>query len=1037
MAKNFQANVDLNVKYENASKQVSNFLNKTQLEMKTKIEKEFSKVKVKGAEKLEKILSHIGTAKMPMNVYQQFFDTMSQKAVDAGNAIANKYNKALDELAIKHNDAKRVTKGFREEANQLVEQLTSELPEASRKFQNEVVYTARKVQEETNRIGKFSKALEGFANKVKIYLSYKMINTVFQGVRELTNAAVNLETEFANIQAITSSSDETMEKLRDTILRVGEASKYSTEEIAKSTVMLGQAGLSAEEINNVLETTTQLAAATGTELSSSVDLMTSVLAVWGINSEEASHLADVMVTGMNRSKATLDTFRMAVQYAGATAANLNISFEEMAAVAAAASNAGLKASVVGTGLRAAMAELISPTKKASDGLKALGLNSSDVDIKTRGLIPVLQSLKDAGFDASSAYEILGRRAATFVLAAQGQLDKINELEIAFTEQGATLKAYNTQMETVSAQTTALGNTIKAIASDVLDSIGWMIIGFLKKMNEVLQDIRKFFGDEAKINFEETRMRLEGDLRSTSAFDKFLNRIKKGLKDDTASGEKLNKVIDAINRQFDKNIDYVGSTEKIADAWERVSGAIKSIDEDKLKQLDVEKNKRRFGIYKQAYQNQNNKFFKIDSEGMSGALKIEEYLRKHEGDASAIEDRINNFIKEGRESDAEKLKKALSVARKAIDVTKKSTSLIGMDLLEEDSGTTSGSSSLKGNKPDKTLDSATKKLEKYKAKSQILFEEYKKATGNLFDQVQEGTVTVAKADEETNGAISDMLYLKKVQDMTLADFNKMNEVDLQKLNDQIKKIKENLELTQETSKGFWDGVNDYIDKTKEQYTTAALGETVASDFADGMTNAIYSVSSGTKSMKDAFSDMTRSILEDISKMIIKMGVLKAMEAGMGWYNNNFGVTDTGGVTSSFSSTGLPGKANGGFIPKLKAAIGSKVRGGTPYRDSVPSLLMPGEYVLKKSAVDALGTNFLNDLNNNAAQTLTNTASSMMANNPWNESKEEGEPSVVNVWVVSKEEEAQMGPNDVIATISKDILTGGQTKRLIQQVVAGRK
>ena len=55
----------------------------------------------------------------------------------------------------------------------------------------------------------------------------------------------------------------------------------------------------------------------------------------------------------------------------------------------------------------------------------------------------------------------------------------------------------------------------------------------------------------------------------------------------------------------------------------------------------------------------------------------------------------------------------------------------------------------------------------------------------------------------------------------------------------------------------------------------------------------------------------------------------------------------------------------------------------------------------------------------------------------ETKEESEPAVVNVWVVSKEEEAKMGPNDVIATISKDIMTGGTTRRLIQSVVAGRK
>jgi lambda family phage tail tape measure protein len=208
--------------------------------------------------------------------------------------------------------------------------------------------------------------------------------------------------------------------------------------------------------------------------------------------------------------------------------------------------------------------------------------------------------------------------------------------------------------------------------------------------------------------------------------------------------------------------------------------------------------------------------------------------------------------------------------------------------------------------------------------------------------------------------------------------------------------------------------------KSAYTSAEIGKTIAEDLGNGISDALYDITSGTKSMKDAFKDLALSVLEEIQKMIIKMMVLKALEAGVGFFSGGETVAATG--------------STGGFVANLRAAAGAKVRGGTPNRDSVPAILMPGEYVLKKSAVDALGTNFLNDLNNNAAQTLTNTASSMMEN-PWE--SQDSEPAVVNVWVVSKEEEAQMGPNDVIATISKDIMVGGQTRKLIQSVVAGRK
>jgi hypothetical protein len=78
---------------------------------------------------------------------------------------------------------------------------------------------------------------------------------------------------------------------------------------------------------------------------------------------------------------------------------------------------------------------------------------------------------------------------------------------------------------------------------------------------------------------------------------------------------------------------------------------------------------------------------------------------------------------------------------------------------------------------------------------------------------------------------------------------------------------------------------------------------------------------------------------------------------------------------------------------------------------------------------LGSDFLNSLNNNANQALSSLSGGTII--------QQSEPSVVNVWVVSEKEQAQIGPNDIIATITKDIRTGGTTKKLIQSVMAGRR
>lgn len=825
--------------------------------------------------------------------------------------------------------------------------------------------TGKALKDNVDIAKRYSLSIENITNRMRTFATYRIaagvINSVSNAIKEGVRSAVDLQTEFANIQAITGSTDATMGKLRDTILRVGQASKYSAEEIASSTVMLGQAGLSAEEINNVLETTTQLAAATGSELSNTVDLMTSSLAVWGLNSEEATHLSDVMVTGMNRTKATLETFRMAVQYAGATAASLNVNFEELAAVSSAAANAGLRASVVGTGLRAVMAELISPTKKMVEGLRSMGLTTEDVDIASRGLIPVLKSLKSAGLDASNAYDMFGRRAATFVLAAQGQLDVIDELQLAFAEQGATLKAYNTQMDTVSAQTTALGNTIKAICNDILESISGMIVGFLKGVNKALQAVRRFFGDENKINFEEGKSQLEGDLKSTSAFGKYLDNIKEGLEEDVDSADKLNKTVDAINKQFGTTVDYVGPTEKIADAWERISSAIQSVDEDKLSELNFLKQQTVNSVLDKELGSLKNKikFNEFDRDVIRS--KTGEYLEslRSGGNVEEIERNISSLEKMERITS----EKALEIAKKAYDLVgsySTSTNLIP-DLTEglSQSDPLSVALSGKGNLPTpKKSDSG------------------------------EGKNIKSKTTSLGSSSIED-------------------------------------------PKTFAQGFSDAIFEMENTYRNANLGKMIAEDLGDGMGDALYSITSGAKSMKDAFRDLALSVVEEIQKMITKMIALKAIESGMSIFTG--GITESGGVSASGSITSKG--ANGGLAARLRAASGSLVRGGIQGRDSVPAVLMPGEYVLKKSAVDALGTNFLNNLNNNAAQTLTNTAANMVSENPWE--SDDSEPAVVNVWVVSKEEEAKIGPNDIIATIGKDIMTGGQTRRLIQSVVAGRK
>lgn len=315
----------------------------------------------------------------------------------------------------------------------------------------------------------FKDITEGLSKRISVFASYKTISLITHSLSDAARAVVDLQAEFANIQAITAATDGAMLSLKDTIFQVANNSKFSTEELAKTTVVLGQAGYSASEIEKLLDSVSKLAAATGTDLATSVNVATSALTVWNLEASQMSRVADVLTTAVNETKAEIGTIANGIQYAGAMFSDLGVSLEESVALFSAVTNAGLKArSVVGTGSRALVTELITPSTKLEGVLKRLNLTLDEVDVRSLGITKVLENLKNAGFGAEEAFEALDRRAATFYSAASSQIEVMKNLNIEFLRQGATNKANEKQMNTLAAQTQRFRNIVVETTKNAIE-----------------------------------------------------------------------------------------------------------------------------------------------------------------------------------------------------------------------------------------------------------------------------------------------------------------------------------------------------------------------------------------------------------------------------------------------------------------------------------------------------------------------------------------------------------------------------------------
>jgi TP901 family phage tail tape measure protein len=131
----------------------------------------------------------------------------------------------------------------------------------------------------------------------------------------------------------------------------------------------------------------------------------------------------------------------------------------------------------------------------------------------------------------------------------------------------------------------------------------------------------------------------------------------------------------------------------------------------------------------------------------------------------------------------------------------------------------------------------------------------------------------------------------------------------------------------------------IDSSKE------LANTMRSEFK----GAFKSFIDGSKNASEAFRGFALTILDKLTDMSLTYATNSLFDvfgAGIG--------KATGSNLNFFQST----------APHQTKARGGMINGGSGVRDDVPAMLMGGEYVVKKSAVDALGVGFLNRINSYA-------------------------------------------------------------------------
>ena len=247
------------------------------------------------------------------------------------------------------------------------------------------------------------------------------------GIGAVVNTLASFSQELSTLRGITGATTEEFKSLREETKRLGSSTRFSATQAAEGATFLARAGFETNDILNSLNSTLNLAQAGSLGLGEAADIASNVLQGFRLEATESQRAVDVLAKAANSSNTNVSQLGEAMKFVAPVAAGLGVSIEEATAAVGTLSDAGLQASMAGTGLRRVLSELEGPSSKTRDILNELGLEAEDVRVSQVGLTAAIRELQKAGVDTATALEIFGQRGGPAFEVLSAGADNIEDL----------------------------------------------------------------------------------------------------------------------------------------------------------------------------------------------------------------------------------------------------------------------------------------------------------------------------------------------------------------------------------------------------------------------------------------------------------------------------------------------------------------------------------------------------------------------------------------------------------------------------------
>ena len=257
-----------------------------------------------------------------------------------------------------------------------IEQLKKEI----KQFSSDTKKANKSLKEQSNSLTKLKGSIKGV---VGAYLG-------FQAVKSVISTVGDFEQSIAKLHAITGATSTDMDTLKSKAMELGKSTQYSASQVAEGMNYLAMAGYKTNDIMASMNDVLNLATIGQVDLGQASDIASNILSGFGLEAKETARIVDDMTVTITNANTNIPEMGEAMKYVAPQAKALGISVEETSAAIGVLGNAGIKATMAGTGLSTMMVRLAAPVSRGREALKELGIQTYDASGKFLGFTNVLK-----------------------------------------------------------------------------------------------------------------------------------------------------------------------------------------------------------------------------------------------------------------------------------------------------------------------------------------------------------------------------------------------------------------------------------------------------------------------------------------------------------------------------------------------------------------------------------------------------------------------------------------------------------------------